>query len=188
MRDPAELASSLAPRAREGFWSDVRDALRGTEHDYTRGPIGRAIFLLAIPMVLEMAMESIFAVTDIFFVGRLGPDAVATVGLTESLLTVIYALAMGLAIGATAVVARRIGEKNPEGAAEGAVQAIVIALGVALVLGVAGVALAPRMLAAMGASAGVLATGTGYARVMLGGEVSVIMLFVVNAIFRGAGD
>src|SRR3954453_11600764 len=139
MREPAELAGPLAPRAREGFWSDVRDALRGTEHDYTRGPIGRAIFLLAIPMVLEMAMESVFAVTDVFFVGRLGPDAVATVGLTESMLTLVYALAMGLAIGATAVVARRIGEKDPERAAESAVQAIMLALLVSVVLGVVGV-------------------------------------------------
>jgi putative MATE family efflux protein len=171
-----------------GFWSSVRDALRGVPHDYTSGPIGRAILMLAVPMVLEMAMESIFAVTDVFFVSRLGADAVATVGLTESLLTVVYALAMGLAIGATAVVARRIGEKDPERAAESAVQAIVLALLVSVVLGVAGVLLAPRLLAAMGASPGVLASGTTYARVMLGGEVSVITLFVVNAIFRGAGD
>jgi putative MATE family efflux protein len=139
-------------------------------------------------MVLEMAMESVFAVTDIFFVGRLGADAVATVGLTESLLTVVYALAMGLAIGATAIVARRIGEKAPERAAASAVQAIALALLVSVVLGTAGVLAAPRLLRAMGASPSVLATGTSYARVMLGGEVSVITLFVVNAIFRGAGD
>src|SRR5438445_704322 len=107
MRDPAELAGPAASApASEGFWSNVREALRGSEQDYTRGSIGRAIFLLAIPMVLEMAMESIFAVTDVFFVGRLGPDAVATIGLTESMLTLVYALAMGLGIGTTAVVAR----------------------------------------------------------------------------------
>src|SRR5205085_2913133 len=136
-----ERAPPEAPRAEPdepnepGFWSSVRDALRGAPHDYTRGSIGRAILLLAVPMVLEMAMESVFAVTDIFFVGRLGADAVATVGLTESLLTVVYALAMGLAIGATAVVARRIGEKDPERAAESAVQAIALAVGLSLGLG-----------------------------------------------------
>ncbi|MBV9880345.1 MAG: MATE family efflux transporter [Gemmatirosa sp.] len=174
--------------ADSGFWTAVRDALRGVEHDYTRGAIGRSILLLAVPMVLEMAMESVFAVTDVFFVGRLGADAVATVGLTESLLTVVYALAMGLAIGATAVVARRVGEKDPERAAESAVQAIALALVVSLALGISGVLLAPRLLALMGASPGVLAMGTTYARVMLGGEVSIITLFVVNAVFRGAGD
>ncbi len=171
-----------------GFWSGVRDALKGVEHDYTKGPVGRAILLLAVPMVLEMAMESVFAVTDVFFVSRLGADAVSTVGLTESLLTVIYAIAMGIAIGATAVVARRIGENDAERAAESAVQAIVLGLAVSVVLGVVGVILAPTLLAMMGASPGVLAIGSTYARVMLGGEVSVITLFVVNAVFRGAGD
>jgi putative MATE family efflux protein len=180
-------ATPLAPHD-ERFWSSVRDALRGVPHDYTRGPIARAILLLAVPMVLEMAMESIFAVTDIFFVGRLGSDAVATVGLTESLLTVVYALAMGLAIGATAIIARRIGEGDPERAGEAAVQAIIVALVISAVLGALGVAFAPTLLAAMGAEPGVLAIGSTYARVMLGGEASVIMLFVVNAIFRGAGD
>src|SRR3954463_12420555 len=116
MTDPTEIGATSLPHARGRFWADVRDALRGSEHDYTKGAIGRAIFLLAIPMVLEMAMESVFAVTDVFFVGRLGPDAVATVGLTESMLTLVYALAMGLGIGTTAVVARRIGEKDREGA------------------------------------------------------------------------
>src|SRR3954466_4825235 len=143
MREPAELAGPLAPRAREGFWSDVREALRGSDHDYTKGPIGRAIFLLAIPMVLEMALESIFAVTDVFFVGRLGPDAVAAVGLTESMLTLVYALAMGLGIGTTAVVARRIGEKDREGAAHAAVQASLLGVLGAILLGTAGVTFAP---------------------------------------------
>ncbi|HEX6913481.1 MAG TPA: MATE family efflux transporter [Longimicrobium sp.] len=180
-----------APQAEgpaQGFWRSVGQALRGTEHDYTSGPIGRAILLLSIPMVLEMAMESVFAVVDIFFVSRLGADAVAAVGLTESLLTIVYALAMGLGIGATALVARRIGEKDAEGAAHAAVQAIVLSLGIAAVLGVAGALLAPRLLALMGASPEVIATGLGYTRIMLGGEAAIIILFVVNAIFRGAGD
>jgi putative MATE family efflux protein len=184
MSEPAEPA---AP-AREGVWAHVRDALRGSDHDYTKGPIGRAIFLLAIPMVLEMAMESIFAVTDVFFVGRLGPDAVAAVGLTESMLTLVYALAMGLGIGTTAVVARRIGEKDREGAATAAVQALMLGIFGAMVLGGLGVAFAPRLLALMGASEAVLRIGSGYTRVMLGGEATIVVLFVVNAVFRGAGD
>src|SRR3982075_3368564 len=130
MADQADMkVPAVPPSPRARFWSDVREALRGSEQDYTQGSIGRAILLLAVPMVLEMGMESIFAVTDIFFVGRLGPDAVATVGLTESMLTLVYALAMGLGIGTSAVVARRIGEKDREGAANAGVQAI--ALGVA---------------------------------------------------------
>lgn len=176
------------PAAEAGFWRSVGDALRGTHHDYTSGPIGRALLLLSVPMVLEMSMESVFAIVDIFFVSRLGADAVAAVGLTESLLTVVYALAMGLGIGATALVARRIGEKDPDGAAHAAVQAIWVALAFSLALGVAGFLLAPRLLALMGASAAVIATGSGYARVMLGGEAAIILLFLVNAIFRGAGD
>lgn len=166
----------------------MREALRGSHQDYTDGPVGRSILLLAVPMVLEMAMESVFAVVDIFFVSRLGSDAVAAVGLTESLLALVYALAMGLGIGATALVARRIGEKNAEGAAHAAVQAIILALVVSAVLGIAGSLLAPRLLAMMGASPEVIRIGTGYARVMLGGEAAIIILFVVNAIFRGAGD
>jgi putative MATE family efflux protein len=171
-----------------GFWSSVREALRGSHQDYTDGPIGRSILLLSIPMVLEMAMESVFAVVDIFFVSRLGADAVAAVGLTESMLAIVYALAMGLGIGATALVARRIGEKDAEGAAHSAVQAIALALVISAVLGITGSLLAPRLLAAMGASPEVVRIGTGYARVMLGGEAAIIILFVVNAIFRGAGD
>src|SRR5437016_9860711 len=188
MRDPAEFAGPAASApAREGFWSNVRQALRGWEHDYRRGPIGRSILLLAIPMVLEMAMESIFAVTDVFFVGRLGPDAVATIGLTESMLTLVYALAMGLGIGTTAVVARRVGEKDREGAANAAVQATALGIAGAVLLGGLGVTFAPRLLAVMGASPAVLQVGSGYARVMLGGEATIVVLFVVNAVFRCAG-
>src|SRR2546423_13904365 len=189
MRDPAELARPAASApARERFWSNVREALRGSEQDYTRGSIGRAIFLLAIPMVLEMAMESIFAVTDVFFVGRLGPEPVAAVGLTESRLTLVYALAMGLGIGTTAVVARRIGEKDREGAANAAVQSVFLGIGGAVLLVGLGVAFAPHLLALMGASPAVLQIGSGYTRVMLGGEATIVVLFVVNAVFRGAGD
>ena len=170
------------------FWAVVRDAVRGTSQDYTEGPVGRAIVLLAIPMVLEMAMESIFAVVDVFWVSRLGPDAVATVGLTESILTLVYTAAMGLSIGVAAVVARRIGEKRPDAAAEAAVQGIALGLGVAVVVAVLGITLAPRLLAVMGASSAVTAIGSGYTRMMLGGSATVLLLFLINAIFRGAGD
>src|SRR5438874_244326 len=171
-----------------GFWAVVRDAVRGASQDYTEGTIGRAIVLLAIPMVLEMAMESIFAVVDVFWVSRLGSDAVATVGLTESILTLVYTAAMGLSIGVAAVVARRIGEKRPDAAAEAAVQGITLGLGVAAVVAVLGLTLAPRLLAVMGASSAVTAIGSSYTRMMLGGSATVLLLFLVNAIFRGAGD
>ena len=182
-REGAE-PTSAAP----GVWLSIREALGGSHQDYTQGPIGRAIFLLAVPMVLEMALESVFAVTDVFFVARLGADAVAAVGLTESLLTVIYAVAIGLGIGVTATVARRIGEHDPEGAARVAVQALIVAVIGSAVVGAAGVVLAPRLLAAMGGSPTVIAIGGGYTRVMLGGEATIVLLFVVNAVFRGAGD
>ena len=184
MSDVRDLSSSPD----SAFWSTVRESLRGSHHDYTRGSIRRAIILLAIPMVLEMVLESVFAVTDIFFVGRLGPNAVATVGLTESLLTVVYAVAMGLSVSLTAMVARRIGERDAEGAAHAATQGLLLGAVMAIVIGIAGAALAPTLLSAMGADAALLATGTTYARVMLGGEVSVVLLFLANGAFRGAGD
>lgn len=171
-----------------GFWASVREALAGSEQDFTAGPLGRAILLLAVPMVLEMAMESVFAVTDAFFVSRLGAGALATVGLTESMLSLVYAVAMGLGVGATALVARRTGEKDPEGAARAGATAVVIGVLLSLVLGAFGAGFARPLLAAMGAPAEVLATGLPYTRIMLGGEASIILLFVANAVFRGAGD
>ena len=171
-----------------GWWATVREALRGSRHDYTSGPLGRAIVLLAIPMVTEMIMESVFAVADAFWVAKLGADALATVGLTESLLTLIYTAAMGLSIGVTAMVARRIGEGNPEGAAEAAVQGVALGLLVAAVIAVVTVPLAPRFLAVMGATPAVQVMGSSYARVMLGGNAVILLLFLINAIFRGAGD
>jgi putative MATE family efflux protein len=185
---PQEQLGALAPHADGGIWDSVREALRGSHRDYTEGRVSRAILILAIPMVLEMIMESVFAVCDVFFVSKLGATAVAAVGLTESWLTLIYAVAMGLAISASAMVARRTGERDREGAAQAAGQGILLALAVAVALGVAGAALAPRLLGVMGASPDVIATGTSYTRVMLGGNVTIIMLFVINAIFRGAGD
>ena len=171
-----------------GLWHDIRDAIRGAEHDYTQGAIGRAIFLLAVPMVLEMSMESVFAVVDAYFVGRLGAAAVATIGLTESLMVVIYTVAMGLSIGVTATVARRIGEKDGDGAARAAVQGLLLGLALSALLGLLGAVYARELLQLMGADADVLATGTGFARISLGGNSAVFLLFLVNAAFRGAGD
>src|SRR2546428_6945385 len=171
-----------------GLWQTIREAIRGTPHDYTAGPIGRAIILLAVPMVLEVVMESVFAVVDVFWVAHLGPNAVATVGLTESMLTLVYAAAMGLSIGVTAMVARRIGEKNPEAAAEAAVQGIALGVIAAAIIAVVGVLLAPTLLGIMGASPDVIAMGHNYTRVMLGGNVVILLVFLVSAIFRGAGD
>ncbi len=192
MAEPTEALISSLPASgdlepTESFWSAIREGLHGSKRDYTEGPLGRAILALAVPMVLEMVMESVFAVTDVFFVSRLGADAVATVGLTESLLASVYAIAIGLSIGATAMVARRTGEHDRDGAARAAVQAALLGTIVAAVLGVAGARAGPSLLAAMGGSGGVLAN-SAYARVMLGGNASILLLFLVNAIFRGAGD
>ena len=170
------------------FWASVREALRGSHQDYTTGSIRRAIFLLAVPMVIEMLMEALFAVVDIFWVARLGADAVATVGLTESLLTLVYSVALGLGLSATAMVARRVGEKDREGAAVAGVQAIALGVLAGLVMGVPCLFLAPRLLRLMGASPAILAVGSSYARVAMGGCVVVLLLFVNNAVFRGAGD
>jgi putative MATE family efflux protein len=170
-------------------WAAVKEAVRGAHrHDYTEGPIGHSLMLLAVPMVLEVALESVFAVVNVFWVGRLGPNAVATVGLTEAMFSTIYALGMGLGIGATAMVARRIGEKQPDGAARAAVQAIILGVLVALPVAVIGGGLAPSLLRLMGASHEVVATGHGYTRVLFSGNFVILLLFLINAIFRGAGD
>src|ERR1700744_2681811 len=171
-----------------GLWAAVREAIRGSHQDYTAGSLNRAILLLAIPMVLEMVLESLFAVVDVFFVGRLGADAVATVGLTESMLALVFAIGLGVAMSTTAMVARRIGEKDPEDAAIAAVQAIVLGLAIALVLGIPAGIFAPQLLTMMGASPSIVATGAGYTRIALGGCGAIILLFLNNAIFRGAGD
>jgi len=166
----------------------VREALRGSHQDYTTGSIRRAIFLLAVPMVIEMLMEALFAIVDIFWVVRLGADAVATVGLTESLMTLVYSVAMGLGLSATAMVARRVGEKDRDGAAVSGVQAIALGLLAGVVMGAPCLFLAPRLLRVMGATPEILAVGTGYARIAMGGCVVVLLLFLNNAVFRGAGD
>jgi putative MATE family efflux protein len=170
------------------LWASLVEAVRGSHQDYTAGSLNRAILLLAVPMVLEMVLESLFAVVDVFWVGRLGANAVATVGLTESMLSLVFAVAMGLSLSTTAMVARRIGEKDPEGAAIAGVQAIALGFFVALSIGVPCYFFAPNLLRAMGASPEIVATGSGYTRICLGGSFAVLLLFLNNAIFRGAGD
>jgi len=176
------------PPRSETWWDVFVHAVRGTGGDPTQGPLVRAIVLLAVPMVLEMVMESVFAIVDIFFVSRLGDAAMAGVALTESLLTLIYTVAMGLSIGVTAVVARRIGEGDPDGAARATVQAVMLGGFVAVAVAVVGLAWAGELLALMGADAATAAVSLPYTRVMLGGNVVILLLFLLNAAFRGAGD
>ncbi len=166
----------------------MRESLRDSDRDYTRGPVGRALGLLAIPMMLEMSMESVFAVVDIAFVSRLGTDAIAAVGITEALITVLYAVAVGLGMGVTAMVSRRVGEQRRERAAAVTGQAIWIGAVLSIVIGVTGAVYASDMLRLMGASDSVIETGTGFAAVLLGGSASILYLFLLNAAFRGAGD
>jgi len=177
----------VAP-ASPGVWATLRDAIRGAPLDYTTAPVGRAVIMLAVPMVIEMAMESIFAVADVFWVAHLGADAVATVGLTESMLTMIYTVAMGLSIGAMALVSRRIGQHDPDGASRAAAQSILLGIVVAALIAVLAAPNAPALLRLMGASPDVVESGSGFTRVMLGGNVTVVLLFLINAVFRGAGD
>jgi putative MATE family efflux protein len=168
--------------------STLREALRGTQIDYTTAPVGRAVIMLAVPMVVEMAMESIFAVADVFWVSHLGADAVATVGLTESLMTLIYTAAMGLSIGATALVARRTGEQDLEGASRAAGQSILLGLFVAAAIALVSAPFASSLLRIMGGSEELIRSGSGFTRIMLGGNATVLLLFLLNAVFRGAGD
>ncbi len=170
------------------LWYDLCEAVRGSDQDFTEGSIGRAILLLSVPMVLEMAMESVFAIVDIFFVSRLGADAVAAVGLTESMLTIIYAVGGGLSMATTALVARRTGEKNLEQAAVTAVQAIICGVLISLPFAYIGLFHARDLLKLMGASDSMTASSSTYPQIMIGGNALVMLLFIINAVFRGAGD
>ncbi|MBN1199749.1 MAG: MATE family efflux transporter [Bacteroidales bacterium] len=173
---------------RHQMMRDLKEAIMGTEQDFTRGKLSRALFLLSVPMVLEMLLESVFAVVDIFFVSKLGPDAIATVGLTESIITIVYAIAVGLSMATTSMVSRRIGEKNPDGAANTAFQAILVGSFISLLIAVPGVIFASDILTLMGASGKIVAEMHGYATWMLGGNMVIMLLFINNAIFRSAGD
>jgi len=170
------------------LWGSLREAIKGSHQDFTTGSLNRAILLLAVPMVLEMALESLFAVVDVFWLAHLGANAVATVGLTESMFSLVFAVGLGLSLSTTAMVARRTGEKDREAAAVAAVQAIVLGLIASLTIGIPCFLYAPRLLGLMGGSPGIVAVGSGYARILLGGSGVVLMLFLNNAIFRGAGD
>ena len=169
-------------------WQALKDAIRGSEADYTQIGLRRAIFLLAVPMILELAMESLFAVVDIYFVGKLGPSAVATVGLTETYLFLLYSIAMGLAMAVTAIVARRVGEKNGEEASKAAVQAIFLGVLCSIPFSIAGIFYSKELLTIMGADEWSINNGYGYTQWMLGGNAVIFLLFVINAVFRGAGD
>ncbi|WP_321473423.1 MATE family efflux transporter [uncultured Paludibaculum sp.] len=170
------------------LWHDIRDAVAGADRDYTAEPLSRAILLLAVPMVLEMCMESLFGIVNIFWVARLGENAVAGVGLTETMLTVLYAIAMGVGMATTAMVARRTGEKDPDGAAVAAVQAIILGLSLSFVIALPGILYSGQLLQLMGGEAPVVAATHRYTAIMLGSSPSIMLLFLMNAIFRGAGD
>jgi putative MATE family efflux protein len=172
----------------KGFLRLIRDAVKGKEQDYTTLSIKKSIVLLAIPMILEMLMESLFAVVDIFFVGRLGPGALATVGLTESVLMIIYAVGMGISIAATAMVSRRFGEKNYHEAGSITYQLLVTGVMLALLMGGFATYFAGEILALMGAEPDVIATGLVYAQIIFAGNLAIIMLFLINGAFRGAGQ
>ena len=186
--EAVSIINSPPPSPPRSLWESLWEAIRGSHQDYTTGSLNRAILLLAVPMVLEMVLESLFAVVDVFWVGRLGANAVATVGLTESLLSLIFAVGIGLSMSTTAMVARRIGEKDPEGAAVAGVQAIVLGLITSVAIGIPCFIYAPQLLRLMGASNDIVTMGGGYARIALGGSGAILLLFLNNAIFRGAGD
>ena len=168
--------------------SIIKQSLNGEQEDYTQGSIRKAVFLLAIPMILELGLESVFAVVDMFFVSKLGQNAIATVGLTESVVMIVYSVAIGLSTAATAIVARRIGEKNPEAAAHAGAQSLIVALVVTLLLSIPGVVFAGEILSLMGASSEVVDEGTIFTQIMLGSSAVIMLLFLINGIYRGAGD
>ncbi len=170
------------------FFSLIMQSLRGEHMDYTQGSIRRAVILLAIPMMLEMCMESVFAVVDIFFVSHLGKHATSTVGLTESVITIVYSLAIGVSMAATAMVARRVGEKNPEEATKAGIQAILVSIAITVSISVPGFIFADDILRIMGAEEEAIRSGTNYTRIIMGGSLVIMLLFLINGIFRGAGD
>ena len=186
MSVPASIKST--GDRQNSFWPAVKEALRGSHQDFTEGAVSRAVFILAIPMVLEMLMESLFAIVDMFWVTRLGANAVATVGLTESMLTVIFSVAFGISMSTTAMVARRVGEKDHDGAKVAASQSILLGVLLASALGLPGLFFAPHLLSAMGAAPDLINSGHHYTAIAFGSSVSIMLLFINNAIFRGAGD
>lgn len=170
------------------LWRIIRQSLNGEQMDYTQGSIPKSVFLLAIPMILELSLESVFALVDMFFVGKLGENAIATVGLTESVITIVYSLAIGLSTAATAIVARRIGEKNQEAAAHAGAQSIIVAVIASVILSILGMLFAGNILSLMGANDDVVRDGAIFTRIMFGGSAGIMLLFLINGIYRGAGD
>jgi putative MATE family efflux protein len=188
MSENTSQQSEIPPIVKKSLWENLVDAIKGTEADYTQISIRKAIFLLAIPMILELVMESVFAVVDIYFVGKLGASAIATVGLTETYLFILYSVAMGLALAVTAIIARRTGEKNTKDSGTAAFQSIIIGLIASIPLMIGGIFFSKELLGLMGADAWSIDVGYKYTQYMLGGNVVIVLLFVINAIFRGAGD
>jgi putative MATE family efflux protein len=183
-----EKTSIKKVRRLRSIFKDISEAISGTEQDFTEGKLSRAILLLSIPSVLEMVMESVFVIVDIYFVSKLGANAVATVGITESMVTIIYAIAIGLGTATTSIVSRRIGEKNPDAASVAAFQAILTGMVVSILIGLPGALFSKKLLGLMGASKPIVDSMSGYTRIMLGGNMVIMMLFIINAIFRSAGD
>src|SRR5688500_14181740 len=181
-----EISTTAIPR--NSIWKELKNAIRGSEADFTQIGMRKAVFLLAVPMILELVMESTFAVVDIYFVAKLGPSAVATVGLTETYLFLLYSIAMGLATAVTAIIARRIGEKNKEAAGVAAIQSSFLALLACIPFAIAGIFFARDLLSLRGADQWSIQHGYRYTQWMLGGNAVIMLLFVINAIFRGAGD
>jgi putative MATE family efflux protein len=184
----SEIIGNTKGKKFSSFLSNVKEAISGTEQDFTEGKLSRAILLLSIPSVLEMVMESVFVIVDIYFVSKLGANAVATVGITESMVTIIYAIAIGLGMATTSLVSRRIGEKNPDAASVAAFQAILTGIVVSLIIGLPGALFSKKLLDLMGASRQIVENMSAYTSIMLGGNIVIMMLFIINAIFRSAGD
>ncbi len=172
----------------KNIWATIKESISGSDQDFTKGSLKRAVFLLSVPMVLEMIMESVFAVVDVFFVSKLGADAVATVGITEAIMTLVYAISIGLAMATTAMVSRRIGEHKPKEAANTAFQAVITGISISLLIAIPGFIFAEDILRLMGASSHMVHELSGYTRIMLAGNVVIMLLFIINAIFRSAGD
>ncbi len=182
------MRAEFPAEPKTGVWQTINEAVRGTHQDFTQISISRAVFLLAIPMVLEMFMESLFGLVDILWVSRLGPTAIATVGLTESMLTLVFSVALGVSLSSTAMVARRVGEKDPEGAATAAMQSIFLGIGIALAIGIPAMLFAHQLLGLMGADQILISGGHRYTEIVFGGTTVIVLLFLNNGIFRGAGD
>jgi Na+-driven multidrug efflux pump len=182
------MQAEVSARSGDGIWRTIIQAIQGTHQDYTQISISRAVFLLAIPMVLEMVMESLFAIVDVFWVTRLGSNAIAAVGLTESMLSLVFSVSLGVSFSTTAMVARRAGEKDWDGAADAAMQSIFLGIGIALAISIPATLFSHQLLSLMGGDAALIAVGHRYAEIVFGGTGVVILLFLNNAIFRGAGD